>query len=767
MSVHDTLHSSPEQDKKIYRGIYRLLFTVVLIFTLILAVNQLQYSELSKKVELENEYHLGISQVGSAIVSEVESIKLWLRDYLITKRRMKDKSLYASSQFLMQDRINTFIYVINTHIDKAGLIQWRYADPDYEHVIYVLQQESEEAVIRLNYLLVTADYSNQDIDTAFFSLTAASHQLQRLHETAHDDLRDELEIKRQQYRILVTGLSLVFIVLGMAVVLKLLRQVRLALSEQAAAQVKLQNSRHYNRMLFETSPVGLMLRTMDGVLVDFNSAYVSIIGRSVDETKRLGYWDITPKEYAEDEQREVESLKATGHYGPYEKEYIHKDGHRVPVRLLGHIMERDGEQLIWSSVEDITIQKEADLALQQSRGKLEEKVQERTHAYKEAKDEADRANRAKSEFLSRMSHELRTPMNAILGFGQLLEMEVSDELSKLNVQEILRAGDHLLKLINEILDLSKIETGALSLSLENVHLSMIVEECFALIKPLAEEKGVHVVNELSCVGDHVISVDYTRFKQVLLNLLSNAIKYNRNEGTVTVNCEVVSRQRLRISVSDSGIGLSEEQQEQLFKPFERVGAEDTAIEGTGIGLVITKHLVEQMGGDIGVNSQPGQGSTFWVEIALAECNSQVCSQLYPQKILEQQGAKALSPAKTILYIEDNPANLRLVEQVVSRQTPYIFISAHDALLGLHMAEAQKPDLILLDINLPGMDGYKALSKLQAQEETRNIPVIAISANAMTRDVQRGVGAGFKDYLTKPINIEKLLAVINDFMVEEK
>lgn len=537
------------------------------------------------------------------------------------------------------------------------------------------------------------------------------------------------------------------------------------ISERKQGEEALRESDQYNRMLFETSPVGLALCDMDGTLIDINPAYARIIGRSIEEAKQLSYWDITPEDYADDEQKQLESLNTTGYYGPYEKEYLHKDGYRVPVRLLGQFIERKGEQYIWSSVEDITEKKASEIALKISNEELEKKVQERTQAFKEAKEDADRANQAKSTFLSRMSHELRTPMNAILGFGQVLEMEINDDQNKAYAQEIITAGHHLLTLINEVLDLSKIESGTLSLSIEDAHLNGIIDECFTIIKPLASKRNIRIINNFPPDTDHVVCVDYPRFKQVLLNLLSNAVKYNRNEGSITINCESVLPQRLRISITDLGMGLSEEQQQQLFKPFERIGAETTAIEGTGIGLVITKNLIEKMGGSIGVKSKLGQGSTFWVETNLGETDGQTFSQPQVQKVPQQLEAKAVSSAKEILYIEDNPANLRLVEQVVRLKTPHTFLSAHDASLGLQMAGSHHPDLILLDINMPGMDGYEVLSKLQANEETHNIPVIAISANAMKSDIQRGVAAGFKVYLTKPIDIEKLLININDTFAE--
>ncbi|HLQ12713.1 MAG TPA: PAS domain S-box protein [Steroidobacteraceae bacterium] len=373
---------------------------------------------------------------------------------------------------------------------------------------------------------------------------------------------------------------------------------------------------------------------------------------------------------------------------------------------------------------------------------------------------AEKANLAKTDFLSNMSHELRSPLNAILGFAQLLESDATPQTltQKESTGQILQAGWYLLNLINEILDLALVESGKLSLSLEPMSLGEVMLDCQTMIEPQAQKYGV-TMSFCQLENPCYVLADRTRVKQILINLLSNAIKYNHAGGTVAVKYAVASPGRIRISVADTGPGLSPEKLAQLFQPFNRLGQEAGGEEGTGIGLVMTKRLVELMGGVISVTSVRGVGSEFRVELLQADA---------PQLELGVTDAAALQPAqlhndaalRTLLYVEDNPANLRLVEHLIARRPNMRLLSARDATLGIKLAREYQPEVILMDINLPGISGIGALKILRADPLTRHIPVVAISANAMPHDINRGYEAGFFRYLTKPIKVVEFMAAVD-------
>ena len=428
----------------------------------------------------------------------------------------------------------------------------------------------------------------------------------------------------------------------------------------------------------------------------------------------------------------------------YELTYIRKDGSRFPCIVSITALRDDFGTIIGYLLigTDNSVRKQVEMAL------------------KEAMAVAEKANLAKSDFLSSMSHELRTPLSAILGFAQLIESGTPQPTpsQKRSVDQILQAGWYLLELINEILDLALIESGKLSLSLEPVSLAEVMRECEAMIESQADKRGISVTFPQFSSPCH-IKADRTRLKQVLINLLSNAIKYNTERGSVLLKCVDTAPDRIRICVEDTGKGLSQDKIEQLFQPFNRLGQEAHTEQGTGIGLVMTKRLVELMGGIIGVESVVGQGSMFWIEM-------NVTSELKLDGAAQDIGTDFPPPAisgpraRTVLYVEDNPANLMLVEDLIARRADLQLLSARDGTSGIAIAKSALPDFILMDINLPGISGITAMKLLQEDPRTAHIPVVALSANAMPRDIEKGMEAGFFRYLTKPIKINEFMETLD-------
>ena len=426
----------------------------------------------------------------------------------------------------------------------------------------------------------------------------------------------------------------------------------------------------------------------------------------------------------------------------YELTYICKDGSRFPAIVSITALRDDYGDIIGYLLigTDNSVRKQVELELHN------------------AMAVAEKANLAKSDFLSSMSHELRTPLSAILGFAQLMESGSPSPTTsqKRSIDQILKAGWYLLELINEILDLALIESGKLPLSLEPVSLTEVMHECQAMIEPQAQKCGIRVAFPQFEIP-YFVKADRTRVKQVLINLLSNAIKYNKVGGTVVVDCTASTAERIRISVKDTGEGLTPDKLAQLFQPFNRLGKEAGIEEGTGIGLVVSKRLVELMKGEIGVASTVGVGSVFWIELNLTAEPQPAAAE--PTAIARVQ-VQADAQLHTLLYVEDNPANLMLVEGLIARRPDIRLLSARDGNRGVEIARASRPNVILMDINLPGISGIQALRILAEDPATAHIPVIALSANAIPRDIEKGLEAGFFRYLTKPIKVNEFLDTLD-------
>lgn len=459
------------------------------------------------------------------------------------------------------------------------------------------------------------------------------------------------------------------------------------------------------------------------------------------------------------------------------QDYLVKDVNRLYLELLPAVIQR-----VLRERRMLTEKKQVEAELQQHRWHLEELVAKRTDELAQAnkhlrqdvaerkriqaelthaKAAAEKANLAKSNFISRMSHELRTPLNAILGFAQLIEggspTPTPSQMARL--KEILHAGWYLLDLINQILDLATIESGNLVLSQESVSLAEVIAECEAMIEPQAQRYGIHLTF-LKFDNTLTVKADRTKLKQVLINLLSNAIKYNREQGTVEVKCIAGTSGYIRVSIQDTGIGLPPEKLTQLFQPFNRLGQENGAVEGTGIGLVTTKQLIELMGGAIDVESTPGVGSVFWFELVSATV---------PQLAARGRNSQESTPKiyvgtrqHTLLYFEDNPANLLLIKELIEEDRPDIrLLIAGNRKLGIELARAHLPDVILMDITLPDINGIEAMEILRKDMLTAHIPIVALSANTMRHDVLKGMEAGFSRYICKPFELNEFMCVIDE------
>ncbi|MGZ8921432.1 MAG: PAS domain S-box protein, partial [Limisphaerales bacterium] len=519
--------------------------------------------------------------------------------------------------------------------------------------------------------------------------------------------------------------------------------------EQKKLDQRLRDQQFYTRSLIESNVDAIITTNALGIITDVNKQMEALTGSTRDEL--IGAWF---KDYFTDPERAEAAIKLVLNekkVTDYELTASARDGKQTVVSYNATTFyDRDRKlQGVFAAARDVTERKRFEQALQETHVELES-----------AKSAAEKANLAKPDFLSSMSHELRSPLNAILGFAQLMESADPPPTRSQaeSIGQILQAGWHLLKLINEILDLAVIESGKVSLSSEPVSLAEVLSECQAMMEPQAQQRGIRMT--FPRFGTPLfVKADRTRLKQIVINLLSNAIKYNKDQGKVDVECHVSDTRRIRISVKDTGAGLAPEKLTQLFQPFNRLGQEAGSIAGTGIGLVVTKRLAELMDGLLGVESKVGEGSVFWLELMPA-----VAPELETENVPFENplpaGTASGAPRRTLLYVEDNPANLKLIEQLIERRTDIRLLTAVNGTLGVDLAREALPEVILMDINLPGISGIEALQILRADPATAHIPIVALSANAMARDLEKGLEAGFFRYLTKPIKVKELMDTLD-------
>lgn len=523
---------------------------------------------------------------------------------------------------------------------------------------------------------------------------------------------------------------------------------------RAQLALELSHARYFD--LYDLAPVGYLTVAADGLIVEANLRAATLLGipRSALVKRPLNRFIVKTNQDSYYQCRR--QLLETGEAQSCDLQVLQNDGVMLWVRLnLSAVQGGSDAPALRVILTDISEHKRLDEALWETNKNLEL-----------AKQQADRANLAKSEFLSSMSHELRSPLNAILGFAQLLESGTPPPTpsQRASLDQILKGGWYLLDLINDILDLASIESGHAALTMEAVALGTVLQDCQTLIEPLTTARSVQVSFPALPVTCRV-QADPTRLKQVLINLLSNAIKYNRPGGTVEVSCESPAAGRLRISVRDSGLGLSALKLAQLFQPFNRLGQEMGGTKGTGIGLVVSQRLVQSMGGEMGVESREGEGSLFWFELTHVDAGSAEAAPAVratqPVHVPVLAFPLTNPVQRTVLYVEDNPDNIALMSQLLAARPNLRLVGASDAMRGMAMARGLEPDVVMLDINLPDINGFEVLQLLQSDPATRHIPVLALSANAMPHDLEKGLAAGFYRYVTKPIKVADFLHALDE------
>lgn len=516
-----------------------------------------------------------------------------------------------------------------------------------------------------------------------------------------------------------------------------LRELNTSLDHEIAQRTKeLETQLMRNELILNTTLEGYFAVDDRGRIRVVNPSFCRLLGYTRQEMLSMSIPDFEVIEDPVQVAEHIEKIDKTGH-DVFDSKHRCKDGGIKDVEVSVNKVELAGKKMFYAFVRDISarIENERELIA--------------------ARDEAQRANYAKSEFLSRMSHELRTPMNAILGFSQILRLQKLNQSQQDFIDEIITAANHLLVLIDELLDLSRIEAGNMALAIEAVDVKNMLQQAIKIVQPILTERQIQLNSE--CQSSMLVLADRTRLLQIFVNLLSNAAKYNKPRGEIHIECKPVDEYFLRVYITDTGIGIAAENIGRLFQSFERLGAEQTGVDGTGVGLALSQQLAQLMGGSLSVRSTLGEGSIFCCDMPLARYTNQVKLNEQPE---DDNSVPVVKDKQMVLYIEDNPANLKVVESLFQYHSNLYLLTANNGASGLEQAQQYQPDVILLDIHLPDINGFNVLSRLLEDEKTRHIPVVALSADAMPLDIERGMKAGFTDYLTKPIKLDLLMQTLD-------